>query len=402
MSKNQKRLDPAFFIVFFILLILIGVGVIIAVSVRTDAFTARIENNPQVPVLLMFSDEDELISAELLLMDTKTNSAALYDIPRSIGSIIPSLERVDRIDNLYAELGAQELTNTVSSIVDLEIPFYLDLDLKDIEVLVDLLEGVTVFIPEPIDDEVDGSVVRFPGGNTRLDGGKVAQYIAYEGESDRDLEWISRRWTFVREFLRSLGTAQAELENPVVQDQFIHHLGASFDARAAQSFLLAAGSIDVDSLITQRVLGNERQVETGNGQETILFPHFEGQLVRDSITQVLGSLGEPEASYSAALSTTIELLNGTGVNGLAARTQELYQNYGFDVQKIGNADRDDYEQTIIIDRGGNREIAQRVGQLIRAENIIQGNPLSDSPEIGVTIILGQDFDGWYVNAPSQD
>jgi hypothetical protein len=155
-------------------------------------------------------------------------------------------------------------------------------------------------------------------------------------------------------------------------------------------------------MITQRVLGNERQVETSIGEQNILFPHFEGQLVRDSISQVLGSLGAPEAAYTAALSTRIEVLNGTEINGLAARTRDLYQNFGFEVLRIGNADRNDYDATVIIDRAGNPEIATRVGELIRAENVEEGSPLADNPEVDVTIILGSDFDGWYVNAGSAE
>jgi hypothetical protein len=396
--KNTKRIDPALFVILGIVLVLATVMTVILVNVRTDRFTSRIGENPQVPLAVLIHDGQQLISAQLVLLDTQTDSLAVYDVPRKLGAIIPALGRVDRMDNLYAELGAQELVGTIGRIVNLDIPFYLDLSLDDIEALVDLIEGVSVFLPLPIEDRVEDRVIRIPGGNVLLDGESIADYVAYEGENERELEWISRRWTFLREFLRSAGEYELLYQNDNVRDRFIRHLSGNLDRDSAEALTGLFPALDLDSMITQRILGNERQVETASGSQTILFPHFEGQLVRDSIVQVLGSLGAPEAAYTAALSTRLEVLNGTDINGLAARTRDLYQNFGFEVIRVGNADRNDYESTVIIDRAGNRDVAVRVGELIRAARVEEGSPLVDNPEIDVTIILGSDFDGWYVNA----
>ncbi len=401
MPRNQKRVDPAVFVILGIVVILAGVTAVILISVQTDSFTARIAENPQVPVLVLFSEEERLISGQLLLIDSNTNNFAVYDIPRKLGAIIPALGRVDRLDNLYAELGAEQLALTLSSILNLEIDFYLDLDLDDVSVLVDTIEGVSVFLPLPIEEISEDTVIRIPGGNVLLDGDNIRSYIAYEGEDERELEWISRRWTFLRELIRSSSEYQLLYQNDSIRNRYIRHLSASFENEASAAFIEIFPRLEIDNMITQRILGNERQVETSQGQQPILFPHFEGQLLRDSIVQVLGNLGAPEAAYSAALSTTIEVLNGTDRNGLAARTQDLYQNFGFEVLRIGNADRNDYINTIIIDRAGNSDVARRVGELISADNILDGTPLADNPEIDITIILGEDFDGWQVNTAEQ-
>lgn len=398
MPRNRKKLDPALFVILGIVLVLGTVTAVIFVNVQSDSLSSRLEENPQFPLLLLISDEDRLITVQLMLIDSNTGNLAIYDIPRKLGAIIPALGRVDRLDNLYSELGADELTATVSRILDLPINFYMDMSLKNIEELVDLINGVAVFLPVPIEDTVDDKVLRIPGGNVLLDGEKIASYVAYEGADERELEWISRRWTFIREFIRSASEDDQLYSNTDVQNLFIRHMGANFDKDAARTLLNLLPRLKLDSMITQRVLGNERQVETASGTQTILFPHFEGQLVRDSIQQVLSSLGEPEAAYTAALSTKLEILNGTDINGLAARTRDLYQNFGFEVLRVGNADRNDYEHTVVIDRRGNPDAAKSVGDLIRADNISEGTALVDNPDIDLTIILGDDFDGWYVNS----
>ncbi len=399
MPRNQKKLDPAIFIVIGIVIILAAVTIAILLNVETDEFTQRSQENPQVPLLFLISDEDAgLVTIQLILMDTNTGSLAIYDIPGKLGTIIPALGRVDRLDNLYAELGAGAVVKTLEGIFDIPMNFYFDLGLRDIQVLVDSIDGVAVFLPVPIEDRVNGEILRIPGGNVLLDGEKIASFIAYQGDQERELEWISRRWSFVREFLRSVSEYSLLYSSKDLFDRFYRHLNSSFEKPAVLSLIEGLGSLDYDDMLTQRVLGNERIVETSLGEQSILFPHFEGQLVRDSVVQVLRSLGAQEAAYTAALSSKIEILNGTTINGLASKTQDLYENFGFEVLRIGNADRNDYERTIIIDRSGNPDLAVKIGSLIRTDNIAEGSPSADNPDVDVSIVLGSDFDGWYVNS----
>ena len=62
--------------------------------------------------------------------------------------------------------------------------------------------------------------------------------------------------------------------------------------------------------------------------------------------------------------------------------------------EIANADRDTYDQTVIQDHTGDIELVSQVADVIKCENITQ----RDNPNefIDVTIILGRDFDGNYV------
>jgi hypothetical protein len=121
--KNVKRIDPSVFVILGIIAVLVSVTTVILVNVRTDRLTGRLEQNPQLPLVLMISDEQGLISTQLLLIDSNTGNLASYDFPRRLGAIIPALGRVDRIDNLYDELGPEELVNTLANIVNMDIEF---------------------------------------------------------------------------------------------------------------------------------------------------------------------------------------------------------------------------------------------------------------------------------------
>src|SRR5690606_17575458 len=93
---------------------------------------------------------------------------------------------------------------------------------------------------------------------------------------------------------------------------------------------------------------------------------------------------------------SVEILNGTRVNGLARRTNDLLVNYGLQVLRYGNAEEQDVERTQVIYHTS-IHAAEQVAGLIRAETIIPGTSGGvDGPD--VTVILGRDFDGWYVRA----
>ena len=57
----------------------------------------------------------------------------------------------------------------------------------------------------------------------------------------------------------------------------------------------------------------------------------------------------------------IEVLNGTGEPGVAARTRDLLQSQGWQVVSIGDADRSDYGRTLIINYGVPEDLVNQVG-----------------------------------------
>jgi hypothetical protein len=147
----------------------------------------------------------------------------------------------------------------------------------------------------------------------------------------------------------------------------------------------------------QRVGGNLKEV---SGQ-ILLFPYYDGSLIKDIVKQSLASLSRVGEGGSSERVYTVEVLNGTLGVGLARKTAELLQGFGYDTVTIGNADRGDYEHTEIIDRSGDAEAARVFADVIRCESIrseqrVAAEGLSFEGVADFTIIVGKDFDGRYV------
>ena len=139
-------------------------------------------------------------------------------------------------------------------------------------------------------------------------------------------------------------------------------------------------------------MGNRRILD---GKE-ILFPYYDGKLVKETLVRIIETLARDDDFSEDLLTIRVEIRNGTSVNGLASRTAQVFRSYGFRVVSIANADRSDYERTVVLDRRGNPEAAGRVAALIRSEQIHSGIQEERDETVDVTVILGKDFDGRYV------
>ena len=91
----------------------------------------------------------------------------------------------------------------------------------------------------------------------------------------------------------------------------------------------------------------------------------------------------------------VEILNGCGIQGIAAKTSEfLRSKHRIDVVRSDNADRYDYSKTIIIGRNEDLDkilsISNAFGISINNANHIQHIP-DETLGVDVTIVLGKDI-----------
>ena len=84
----------------------------------------------------------------------------------------------------------------------------------------------------------------------------------------------------------------------------------------------------------------------------------------------------------------VEVLNGTRVHRAGWGLAEELRDKGFDVVDIRNADRDDYAETIVLDRVGVPEYAARVADAIGVPGRFEQR--NGDLLLEVTVILGRD------------
>ena len=203
---------------------------------------------------------------------------------------------------------------------------------------------------------------------------------------------IGRRQRFLQALLKGLGENNAFLLQRGPFRMLRSLLRTNLPPRALGSFIAGMGRFDSERMVLQRVLGTTRSVD---GRD-LLFPHQDGELLKQAVKQTLAANASNEFVSPEALSITVEVLNGTKTAGLANRARDLFQSYDLEVMAPNNADNDQYLNTVVLDRKGNLDNAKKVADIIRCARVYSKPDSQLDQAVDVTVILGKDFDGRYV------
>lgn len=115
---------------------------------------------------------------------------------------------------------------------------------------------------------------------------------------------------------------------------------------------------------------------------------------------VQAAADEPEAEGAPrpAGRVRVEVLNASGVPGLAAQGRTLLRDRGFDVVQVGNAGGFAPDTSLVLDRVGKMETARAVADEIGIPRVY-ARPDSNV-YVDVTVVLGKDWAAEYMVADS--
>lgn len=394
--KSARR-DASLLLLVLILALLVGGGISVFMMVRENPIETALSGDRILNTLIIVEAEERPVISFVLMYYPQTRRAALFDVPGNIGQIIPSIGRMDRIDALYSRKNTQAYSREIAALLGIEIPFILTISSDNFSRLIDLLEGVDVFMPDAIADYTRDPVTLIPPGTVNLDGSKALDLLLYENEAEDESLMHTRRQRLVVSFVKRLTEKLDILRSRAIRPKFLSLVDTNVRNSTLMELLAIMSSIDTDRLLPQRVGGNLRTVS----EEQLLFPFYDGSLIKDIVKQSLTSLSRQGEGGVLERVHTVTVLNGTANNGLARRTASLLQGFGYDTPNIGNADTPDQEKTLIIDHLGSTEAVTLFADVIRCTNIRteireESDRLSLDGGTDFTIIIGKDFNGRYV------
>lgn len=396
-SDEQKGL----LFLILIVLILAGAGAVVALSMRTDTVEQTLESDQVMRVLYVIDDGGEAMMSEVLIYYPESKKAMIVHIPSNIGHIYGSLGRVDGIAAIYKERGIDTYKAEIESLLGVAIPFYFVTSLDDFIKVSDILGGLRVFIPEAIDVTIDDVRYLLPSGAVALDGDKVASYMKLHLSDEAAADVYERYQNIASAYFVQLSDKRAVLQDNRAFKIFQALSQSNIEEKDVRRLVRMLSLMDAESLIRQCVTGSERIVD---GRQ-LVFPNDEGQFIRQAIAQATNMLISTGNTMTSRV-YVLKILNGTPTQNLARNTAILFQNASYDVLSTSNAERNDYEKTVIIDHIGNMEIAKMVGDFIHCTNIQEEEVKSEAAgndsaaDVDFTIILGKDFNGRYVRRSS--
>ncbi len=370
-----------------------------------------------ISVLLMGSDErpqdDGTVNTDtiiLLTLNPQTKQAGMLSFSRDMWISVPWLGDKAKINTIYGigersgyqGGGAQLLMDTISSMIGQPIQHYVRINFDGFVQTVDLIGGIDINLPRAIHDEeyptANFGVETFHlnAGSQHLDGRTALKY-ARTRHVDDDYGRQRRQQDVIRavfDRVRSQGitTLLGNLTS------MLGTLGKSVDTNlwgelpkmyAYANFLSRTDLQGIQQEVIDKRYGQEDFNSYG---QWILIPT--PSEVRVAVNRFFGKVNTI-ASDSAQTDISwvrVEVLNGAGVIGVAARTRELLRQRGWNVVSINDADRDDYTQTIVVNYGAPEAIVKRMtADLQMQPNLNSLSGLARNAPIDVKIVVGKDL-----------
>lgn len=388
-SLNKSML----FLMALCLLFILLLGFILF-NIQVDRFSEVLKMDRSASVLYVVTDHDKPLLTVMIYYNNRTQKTAFLDIPENTGSIVSQEggSRMDRIDVLFDPANPARYIRIIEGLTGYPVDFFIIQNLDQLEKSVDLMEGMTLFLASPINERTALDHYLIPSGSVTLDGYKAVSYLKYAAGVAGHEDSVRMEQMFVRAYFRRLGETSGVLTGRGYYRHVFRQFATNLDKKSFKALLGIFSRVDTDFSVFQFVRGIYRSVDG----ERLLFPFREGEILKDSVRQIQDYLARSDVDTRGDIVVNLQIQNGTPVSGLASRTAQVFKSYGYAISTIGNADRSDYAQTVVIDLKGNMDAARKAADLIQCGNVHSDPGLSSDESIDVLIILGRDFDGRYV------
>lgn len=397
MKKYQAvnyRLGAIFLAVIFF--IIASSSLFLFTHLRKKETQKLLSDDIVMRVLVMLEDKEGIIFSNVMVYYPETGKALILNVPNNTGAIYASLNRVDAISNVYKMKGLLPYKEEIENLLGINIPFILRFNLSSLVKLTDLLWGLRLFIPYPVDEmNKNNERLLLPSGAVMIDGDKLLQYLAFNTDEEERGDKSEKYQNLLVALLGAFHERrEVLLDNRQMFRDFYSLIEVNLKRKDAFLFFNELFSLDSDTIVKLNITGLTRIVDG----KKLLFPLNNGVFIKESLnqsTKVLLSTKDSGMNRPYVL----EIKNGSGTQGLAKNTARLFENASYEVIDVSNADKSDYEKTVIIDHIGNTEAALTVGEFIKCKNVITDSVKTEreeKAEVDFTIILGRDFDGRFV------
>lgn len=392
------KTDISIFLLLAIVL-LIGGGILFTLNVlRSDPIEEALSSEEVLNILFILEGKGVPLGSYVIMYSPMNNRAAAISIPGDTGRILKTADRADRLDSVYRGGNINAFKTEVEELLGLSITYSIIFETEKLSKTIDAIEGIEIFIPQSI-EVYEPELVLFSSGTTKLDGDKGIQYLMLELPDEDRNNITLRRERFFLGLLKSLGESRTSIKHPAIERYVYPLIKSGMNQLARRRLFESLYDLDIDRISIQSVAGSYREV---SGQR-LLMPYYQETVIKDVVRQAQRSLAQKTQGTLVERIYTVEILNGTGITGLAGRTAELIRGFNYDVISIDNAGRTDYENTEIIDRTGVESVANSFAAVIRCKNVrFESRMPEDDAGVALrsneyradfTLIIGRDFNG---------
>jgi len=148
-------------------------------------------------------------------IDPAQKEAKLVSIPRDTLAMIPG-HGLDKINHAFAFGGVALSRATVSKFLNIDIPYYVTINISGLADMIDSLGGITVDVEKRMYyvDYAGDLFVDLKPGLQRLTGSEAVGYVRFRHDNEGDAGRISRQQKFLRALANKFGDKSNILKSP--------------------------------------------------------------------------------------------------------------------------------------------------------------------------------------------
>lgn len=284
----------------------------------------------------------------LVRVDGSTGSARMLSIPRDLRVEIPG-NGTNKINAAYAFGGPSLLVETIKSNLGVEVNNYVEIDFVGFQGLIDEIGGIEIDFPYAARDAKSGLDVA--AGNQVLSGEQALAYARSRTyQENRDGSWESvdandigrtqRQQEVMRAIVSRLKRPSTIAEAGDIASGMSQHM--TIDADLAEESV-ASMVWDFKGIITGSIEGETLPTysESINGASFQIMKQPEAD-------EVLAAFRAGTSVVDDDQPLRVEVLNGNGRAGAAGDMSDRLETLGFQVESIGNAPDNTYQQTTVV------------------------------------------------------
>jgi LCP family protein required for cell wall assembly len=333
----------------------------------------------------------------LVSIDPVAKSAAMVSLPRDMWVTIPGCTSrtgctagQQRINVAHAVGGPDLAVQTVVADFAVPVQHWARVDFRGFEQLVDAVGGVVVDVDRPVKDDEYPTAdygyqrIYFAPGPQLMSGAQALEYarsrhgmndFARAGRQQKVLVSVRNR------------VMQLNMLSRAPQLLSIVQSSLSTDLSPVQMLALAklVSQIDRDHITNLVIDTNYVRPFTGADGADLLDPDIPA--IRRAIANAELSAAHPE------LRAKVEVLNGSGLAGLAQKAADYLTAQGFNVVRIAPAERSDYRSSVVqvLTEADDSGAAQALANTLRMPLTAISSVPTPNAQADIRIVVGQDF-----------
>lgn len=306
---------------------------------------------------------DTLIVARV---DPPQESVTLLSIPRDTRVRIPG-HGTQKINAAMALGGPALVIETVEEFTGLPITHYAEVDFNGFKEIVDALGGVTVNVPQKIQDpkagNYDPEAYTIYAGEQRLTGAQALTFVRSREFPEGDLARIQNQQIFIKALLKQSLQFSNTLRLPSLVNAVADNITTDMSLTELLRLANDMKGMDDDALMTASMPGEPQYID---GVSYVIVDEEAFAALIDRMSQGLppepGPDEAPPAASPSEISVTVR--NGAGIEGVASDAASRLTSAGFEVGEVGNANQFVYDETLIVyqdDEAGASAVKESLG-----------------------------------------